>query len=351
MYENLKKLLFKCDPEKVHNFAEMALNCAQKTPFALEFLAKNYAFVDRSLSQKIWDLEFFSPLGLAAGFDKNGTMIRALTALGFGFVEAGTVTPVAQSGNPKPRIWRHIDKSSLQNAMGFNNNGVEALVKRVEKLKPFVAPIGINVGKNKLTSTENALNDYKICVEKSHNVADYLVFNLSSPNTPALRDLQSESFVKELFVMAKKITKKPALLKIAPDLDPANAVEISRSAISNGADGIIATNTTNDYTLISGSETNGGGLSGEVLRLKSRELFGTLAKEFFGKTVLISAGGIMDSDEAYRRIKLGASLVQGYTGFIYAGPEYAKGVLAGVVKLMKQDGFSHISEAIGADLR
>lgn len=347
-YEKSKNILFKLDPENAHNLAEMGLIVAQKLPFVLKVMAENFVFMDRSLTTTLWGKEFLNPFGLAAGFDKNGTMIRSMAALGFGFVESGTVTPKPQAGNDKPRIWRHIEKRSLQNAMGFNNKGVEKLVENVSKLQPFVLPIGINVGKNKTTPAENAISDYKICVEKSHEVADYLVFNLSSPNTPGLRDLQSEAFIADLFNMAKEITDKPLLLKIAPDLEVRNAIELCKKAVECGASGIIATNTTNDYCLIEGSEANGGGLSGEILRTKSRNFFIEIAKELYGKTVLVSAGGVMDGDEAYERITHGASLVQGYTGFIYAGPEYASGVNKRILDLMKKDGFEHISQAIGS---
>lgn len=350
-YEALREWLFKLQPETAHNMAETAMRLAEKTPYALKFMAENYALVSDRLTQNVWGLEFLNPLGLAAGFDKNGTMIRPMTALGFGFIETGTVTPKPQPGNPKPRLWRHVGHKSLQNAMGFNNDGVDALVDRLEKLTPYVLPIGVNVGKNKATPADKALEDYRICVEKSESVADYLVFNLSSPNTPGLRDLQSESFVRNLFAMAKTLTQKPVLLKIAPDLEAGNALSLCQSAIEAGAAGIIATNTTNQYDLIAGSEANGGGLSGEILREKSRLLFDALSSELFGQTVLISCGGIMDADEAWKRIKMGATLVQGYTGFIYGGPAYASTLLRGVIARMKDEGFSHITDAIGADRR
>ncbi|GHS88934.1 dihydroorotate dehydrogenase (quinone) [Campylobacterota bacterium] len=350
-YTALRSLLFKLPPETAHTLAETAFVCAQKTPFVLGLLAQKYADTHEDIRQKIFDLNFPNPVGIGAGFDKNGTMIRPLAALGFGFIEIGTATPKPQNGNKKPRLWRHIAHGSLQNAMGFNNRGIEKIAARAAKLAPFAIPIGINLGKNKTTPNENAIADYLIGLEKSHHAADYFVFNISSPNTPNLRDLQNGSFITELFTAAAAITAKPLLLKIAPDLAIEDAVELCNAAIGAGARGIIAANTTNDYSLIAGSEARGGGLSGAILTTKSREFFGAIAKEFFGRTILVSCGGIMDADEAWARIKMGASLVQCYTGFIYGGASFAKSIALGVADRMKSEGFETIAQAIGADRR
>ena len=350
-YQTLRDQLFRFSPETAHNLAETAMRVADRTPYALSLMADRYVQVESALTQRVWDLDFYNPIGMAAGFDKNGTMIRPLTALGFGFIEVGTVTPQPQSGNDKPRLWRHIDHKSLQNAMGFNNAGVKALMKRVERLHPFAIPIGINVGKNKTTSPENALEDYRRCVEAAKDHADYLVFNLSSPNTPGLRDLQSEAFIRALFEMATALTDRPVLVKIAPDMSADEAIALSKTAIDAGAKGIIATNTTNDYALIEGSEKSGGGLSGAVLTEKSRALFDALSAALYGQTVLISCGGITTPKEAYRRIRMGASLVQVYTHFIYEGPSLCGDWSASLLQLMQNDGFENISDAIGADRR
>jgi dihydroorotate dehydrogenase len=337
-------------PEGAHTFAEFALRGAEKIPFALGAIANRYAAIDLSLKQTLFGLDFHNPFGVAAGFDKNATMIRPLAALGFGFIEVGSITPKPQSGNPKPRLWRHIERRSLQNAMGFNNDGLDAVLARVKTLTPFAIPIGVNLGKNKTTANEKALEDYEIGVKKAALVADYLAFNLSSPNTPNLRDLQSESFIRDLFAMARSITQKPAFLKIAPDLSAKEAIALSVAAIDSGSSGIIAANTTNDYSLIAGSEPNGGGLSGACLSEKSREFFKAIAKELFGKTTLISSGGIMDASEAWLRIKLGASLIQGFTGFIYGGAAFAKTVNSKIAEKIKAEGFANVSEAVGSAL-
>ncbi|GHV09509.1 dihydroorotate dehydrogenase (quinone) [Campylobacterota bacterium] len=346
-YETLRSLLFKLPPETAHTLAEFALRTAALTPFALGAVAAR-CVSQADLKQTIFGLKFPNPIGIGAGFDKNGTMIRPLAALGFGFIEVGTGTPKAQSGNPKPRMWRHIGEHSLQNAMGFNNDGLEAIVRRVSALQPFVLPIGINLGKNKTTPNEKALEDYRVGIEKAANGADYLVFNLSSPNTPNLRDLQSESFVRDLFALARTLTTKPILLKIAPDLDAANAIAIAQTAIECGASGVIATNTTNDYSLIAGSQTRGGGLSGAILAEKSRALFDALSAELYGKTVLISCGGIMDADEAWQRIKMGASLIQVFTGLIYGGAGFAATLADGIWERLNREGFTKIEDAIGS---
>jgi dihydroorotate dehydrogenase len=347
-YRALRNALFTLPPEGAHTLAEIALRFARKSPFVLPAIASRCVVYDPALKQTILGLDFQNPVTIAAGFDKNATMIAPLAALGFGAIEVGTITPKPQNGNAKPRLWRHIAQKSMQNAMGFNNDGLKAVVNRLRKLTPFAVPIGVNLGKNKTTPNEKALDDYRVGLEATAEVADYLVFNLSSPNTPALRDLQSETFVGDLFDMARSKTQKPIFLKIAPDLEPSEAIKISIKAVEKGAKGIIAANTTNDYSLIDASAANGGGLSGAVLSEKSRKLFAALSSELFGKTTLISSGGIMDENEAWQRIKLGASLIQVFTGFIYGGYAFAKTINEGIIEKMKAEGFNHIGEAIGS---
>ncbi len=349
-YEILKKILFCFSPENAHNIAEFTFRFfseyCQSVP---SFLATKYFVTDKMLEQRIFETTFLNPVGIAAGFDKNATMIKMLTSLGFGHVEYGTMTPLPQSGNKKPRMFRYPEFETIQNAMGFNNDGMDKVAKRVKKIFPYATPLGANIGKNKNTSPENALEDYSKLIETFKDLSDYLVINISSPNTPGLRDLQNEKFIKELFIMAKNLTGKPILLKIAPDLEVSDAISICKVALANGANGIIATNTTIDYSLLPNSQ-NFGGLSGKVLKEKSYNLFKELAKEFFGKTVLISVGGIDSAEEAYRRIKAGASLVQIYSSFIFGGPKLVKEINQEMIAMMKRDGFNHISEAIGSDL-
>jgi dihydroorotate dehydrogenase len=349
-YTTLKKILFKLNPETAHSLGEFSLQVLPKISPLYNYMVKKNFIVDYKLSQTLLGIHFENPVGLAAGFDKNATMIPAMKALGFGFTEIGTMTPKPQEGNPKPRLFRHKDEKSLQNAMGFNNDGSAVVAHHLKQHFPFDIPIGANIGKNKNTPQEEALNDYKILIEKFESISDYLVINISSPNTPNLRDLQNETFINALFSMAKELTKKPIFLKIAPDMQEEAAIELCKTAVHAGASGIIATNTTIDYSLVANPYSIGG-LSGEVLRKKSYTLFKAIAKELFGQTVLISAGGISDAKEAYKRLKAGASLVQCYTGLIYEGPSMVRNINLGLLELMQQDGFKTIDEVIGSDLK
>lgn len=350
-YAAMKKIMFQFTPENAHHIAEFFFkNGANYAPFLLSPLA-NYFFInDPRLQQTIFNRVFANPLGLGAGFDKNATMIKMLTALGFGTIEYGTVTPEPQSGNPKPRLFRFVADESIQNAMGFNNEGMNVIAKRIEALYPFATPLCANIGKNKVTPSEEALKDYEKLIKRFDPLCDYMTINISSPNTPGLRDLQNDAFIKDLFVMAKELTSKPVLLKIAPDLDEKDAIELCSCALQNGAAGIVATNTTIDYSLLKNAK-DFGGISGKALTQKSFVLFEALAKEFFGKTILISVGGIDSADEAYRRLKAGASLIQTYTSFIFKGPSINRLINLGIVERMEKDGFNHISELIGCDRR
>lgn len=350
-YGLMKKFMFNFSPENAHLIAEFFFRSGTNyTPFILAPLAKHFFINDKRLEQNIFGKTFLNPLGLAAGFDKNATMIKMLTALGFGHIEYGTITPEPQDGNAKPRLFRYVEQESIQNAMGFNNEGMYKVAKRLEALYPFATPLGANIGKNKVTSPENALKDYEKLIKRFKDLSDYLVINISSPNTPGLRDLQNEQFIKDLFVMAKELTLKPVLLKIAPDLSTSDALHVSSTALENGAAGIVATNTTIDYSLLPNAK-DFGGISGKVLTEKSFALFEALAKEFFGKTTLISVGGIDSADEAYRRLKAGASLIQIYSAFIFKGPSLNRAINLGILERMERDGFSHISEVIGSDRR
>ncbi|MFA6788436.1 MAG: dihydroorotate dehydrogenase (quinone), partial [Arcobacteraceae bacterium] len=269
---------------------------------------------------------------------------------GFGFTEIGTMTPKPQEGNAKPRLFRHKEEKSLQNAMGFNNEGSAVVAKNLSSVYPNAIPIGANIGKNKNTSQEDALNDYKILIEKFKDISDYLVINISSPNTPNLRDLQNEKFIAELFTMARSLTLKPIFLKIAPDMEANVAIDLCKTAVNSGASGIIATNTTIDYSLVKEPKEIGG-ISGAVLAPKSYELFKAIAQELFGKTILISVGGINNAQEAYKRLKAGASLVQCYSGLIFEGPSMVRKINTGILELMEKDGFKTIHDVIGSDLK
>jgi len=351
IYKNIKNLLYKFEPEVAHLIGEKFMHYIESMPVIRDIWRTYNTVDDRRLHQNILGIDFKNPVGLGAGFDKKGSLIREMRSLGFGFSEIGTITPKPQEGNPKPRIYRHLKEETLQNAMGFNNDGMEIIKNRISNLAPFVIPVGINIGKNKITSEETAINDYLILIEKFHHLASYLVINISSPNTPNLRNLQNEKFIKALFSEGKKITTKPIFLKIAPDLSIENAINLSNFAVESGANGIIATNTTIDHSLIKNVQSFGGGLSGKVLRDKSFKLFEAIAKELYGKTVLISVGGIDSAEETYKRLQVGASLIQIYSALIFKGPSLPSEINRGILKLMRRDGYSHISEVIGSKLR
>jgi len=347
-YESIKPLLFKFEPETAHHIAEAVLRLPNICQIPFNPFLESHFVNDASLRQEIFGHTFLNPIGLGAGFDKNATMIRGIQILGFGFTEIGTVTPKPQPGNPKPRMFRHIEEESIQNAMGFNNDGAYKVIKRLKKRYPFTTPIGINIGKNKITAEKEAINDYTHLIKAFNGLGDYFVINISSPNTPGLRDLQNEEFIKNLFSQAKQLTAMPILLKIAPDMEIEDAVNLTKMAVENGADGIIATNTTIDYSLVKHPKTIGG-LSGAVLKEKSFKIFDAIAAELYGKTTLISVGGIDSAKEAYKRIRAGASLVQILSGLIFHGPDMIMNINNELIQLLKEDGFENISQAVGCD--
>jgi dihydroorotate dehydrogenase len=349
-YNTLKQIMFKLEPENAHALADYSLRdlpyCKQINNILIE---KNFVCND-ILTQEVFGTKFSNPIGLGAGFDKNATMVKAMMAMGFGYTEIGTMTPKPQEGNPKPRLFRFPQQESLQNAMGFNNKGSTAVIDNLKKVYPYAIPIGASIGKNKLTDEKMALSDYKILINSCKNIADYLVVNISSPNTPNLRDLQNEEFIKAVFTMAKEITNTPILLKIAPDMKSDTAIALCETAVKYGADGIVATNTSNDYTLLPNPKEFGG-ISGKVLSDKSYHLFKEIGKELYSKTTLISVGGISDAEDTYRRIKAGASLIQVYSGFVFKGPSMCKDINEELITLLKEDGYTNIKDAVGADFK
>ncbi len=349
-YDTLKKIFFRFDPETAHKIAEFGLRALYATPGGLEVLAKFGVYKDEILTQNIWNLSFDNPVGIAGGFDKNATMIAPLAALGFGHIDFGTFTPRPQSGNKKPRLFRLVSEQSIQNAMGFNNEGADVIEHRVQKIYPFAIPIAANIGKNKTTSNEDALSDYEVLARKFDGLCDFFIINVSSPNTPNLRALQENSFISELIGAMKKITNRPLVLKLAPDMSAAQAIALCECAVQSGASGIIINNTSVDYSL-SPNARDFGGLSGRLITEKSRKLFAQVARELFGRTILISCGGIDSAQEAYERIKSGASLVQIFTAFIFKGPFVAKLINEGLAELLRADGFNSVGEAVGVNLK
>ncbi len=338
MAVNLRSLAFLLDPESAHSLTKKWLK-------ASGFGVPKNAVEDKRLSQRLFGREFRNPVGLAAGFDKEAELIKQMAKIGFGFVEVGTVTPRAQPGNPKPRIVRFEEQQALQNWLGFNNRGMFDIYNNLHGY-PYSIPVGVNVGKNKDVPNERAVEDYKNCIEKLHGRSDYLTINISSPNTVGLRDLQNEKFVTSLLKAAKRITRKPIFIKISPDMKKGQGVALANAAIKNGATGIIATNTTIDYSLIKGAR-NQGGISGRPLREKSYKMIKELGGELPRKAILVSVGGIDSAKEAYSRILAGASLIQVYTGLVYNGFELVNEINKGLLALLEKDGFKDVSEAVG----
>lgn len=349
-YNLLKKLLFTLDPEIAHKVAEKTLPLLAYCPFIVNYFGSRYIIKEEALEQKIFGKTFSNPVGLAAGFDKNAKMLSFLPYCGFSFLELGTITPKPQKGNPRPRIFRFVEEQSIQNSMGFNNDGLDAIKKRLEDAKTFCLPLGINIGKNKDTTGDDVFKDYEILSEQLQYLGDFFIVNLSSPNTPELRDFLNEGFVSELFSRLREKTNKPIFLKLSPDQDIDEAKKVVNSAVAAGVSAIIANNTSVDKTLLKNPKDSGG-ISGLAIKQKSINFFNEIAKDFFDKTVLISVGGIFDGDDAYERIKNGANLVEVYSSFIYNGPSLVKNINTQILARLKQDGFNNISQAVGANYK
>jgi dihydroorotate dehydrogenase len=336
MYGLVKKILFRYDPEDVHHKVLKWLHKAYKNGMGKKYLQSNYNYQHPSLHREVFGLQFTNPVGLAAGFDKDAKHINELSCLGFGFIEIGTVTPKAQDGNEKPRLFRLPADSAIINRMGFNNEGVDAAAERLAEERPKGLIIGGNIGKNKNTPNEKAIDDYVYCFEKLFPVVDYFVVNVSSPNTPNLRDLQDKEPLFKLLqtLQIKNLQRpnpKPLLLKIAPDLTNEQIDDVLDIAQKVKLDGLVATNTTiSREGLISDikdiKDAHVGGLSGKPVRKRSTEIIKYISQKTNGQLPIIAVGGIFTPADAEEKIKAGASLVQVYTGFIYSGPAIAKNI-------------------------
>lgn len=329
MYKSLiRPLLFNFDPEKVHYFTFDALKWLFKIPGASSLLKNKFQLNDPRLERKVFGLTFKNPVGLAAGFDKNAVLYKELDQLGFGFIEIGTVTPKEQPGNEKKRLFRLKEDAAIINRMGFNNEGVEAAVKKLKSNKNIL--IGGNIGKNKNTPNDEAVNDYKICFEALFPYVDYFVVNVSSPNTPNLRALQDKEPLTALLntlqvLNLDRATPKPILLKIAPDLTDEQLLDIIEIINSTGIAGVIATNTTiSRENLQSENKVEMGGLSGKPLKNRSTEVIRFLSEKSKKAFPIIGVGGIHSAEDALEKLEAGASLIQLYTGFIYEGPGLIK---------------------------
>ena len=325
MYSLARIFLFCLDAELAHDLGLTSIEAAYRSG-----LHPLLATKPTPLPSKVFGLDFANPVGLAAGLDKNGAHVDALAALGFGYIEVGTTTPRAQAGNPKPRMWRLPEHEAIINRLGFNNGGVEALVRNVEKAK-FSGVLGINIGKNKDTPNENAVDDYLFCLTRVYARASYVTVNISSPNTQGLRDLQQEDTLERFLgtlvearerLASKHGQTKPMLLKIAPDLGESELDGIAEVALSTRIDGLICTNTTVDRSVIRGApyaeET--GGLSGKPLFQKATSVLRGMTQRLGGKIPAIGVGGILRGADAADKFAAGASLVQFYSGMVYRGP-------------------------------
>lgn len=351
-YKSIRKIFFKLDPEQAHCVAEMAMRAGVSLPLVSSFISQKACVNAPELMQSLPGGVYPNPVMIAGGFDKNATMLRALAALGFGGLEFGTFTPKPQNGNPKPRLFRLVEEESIQNAMGFNNKGADEIYNTVKPLYPFVLPIWANIGKNKLTPNEKALDDYLSLVSKFNPICDAFVINLSSPNTPNLRELLSFDFISELFSRLKGLSARPIFLKISPDMSNQSAVKLCEHTVNLGAAGVIVANTSTDYSLSSSPDLKDfGGLSGKVIAARAKELLKEIAGALYGRCVIVASGGISSANDAYERIKLGANLVQIFSAFIYEGPFLARRINEGLCELLAQDGYAHISEAVGASIR
>ena len=329
----IRPVLFLFDPEKIHHFVFSFLKWSGKIPGVKPLLRSIYCYEDKRLEKRILGITFKNPVGLAAGFDKDAALIDEADCLGFGFIEIGTLTPKPQPGNDKPRLFRLPADQALINRMGFNNRGALEAVERLKKRKSTVV-VGGNIGKNKVTENENAIDDYRFCFEALYEHVDYFVVNVSSPNTPGLRALQEKEPLRNLLATVKKLslskpTLKPVLLKIAPDLTNGQLDDVIGIVKETGTDGIIATNTTisreglqTDKTVL--ENIGNGGLSGKPLTSRATEVIRYLRAGFGPGFPIIGVGGIMTAADALDKLDAGADLVQLYTGFIYEGPALIK---------------------------
>jgi dihydroorotate dehydrogenase len=358
----LRPLLFRLPPETAHELALHSLPLALGTRLTRNFVARRFNRSPFGPLQR-FGLTFANPVGLAAGFDKDGIALDALAALGFGHIEAGTFTYQSQPGNPRPRLFRLPLDKALINRAGFNNHGATAFAARIRKHKPECV-LGVSIGKSRAAPIEDAVSDYLKCFETVYPVADYIAVNVSSPNTPGLRDLQKANELEtllnalqqrnqELAAQSSRVELLPLLVKLAPDLDQQELELIVNVAKHANVAGIIATNTTIERAglLTPPAEVKAcgeGGLSGAPLRSRSTQMIANLYRLSAGSLVIIGVGGIFTAEDAWEKICAGASLVQLYTGFIYQGPAIAREINDGLAEILKREGISSFDEAVGS---
>lgn len=351
LWEKLvRPILFRLDAETAHEIGINALANGLARPFTTR---KEFP----ELSTERFGLKFDNPLGIAAGFDKNGIAVKQLASLGFGFVEVGTVTFDPQQGNEKPRMFRLPEDNALINRLGFNNHGAEKVAKRLAEIERKCV-VGVNIGKNKTVPNEEAVENYLKSFDLVHSVADYIAINISSPNTPNLRELQKAENLEDLLSALQKRNSemceganlKPLLVKIAPDLNKSEIETIVDICRRHAIAGIIATNTTisrDSLTTKNVGNLGVGGLSGKPLARRSNEVISTIYRYSQGKLPIIGVGGIFNGEDAFEKIAAGASLLQAYTGFVYGGPSFARSVNKGLAEILKKKGFDRLDDAIG----
>jgi dihydroorotate dehydrogenase len=362
LYRWLRPLLFAIPAETIHGWASRGLSLAQRR---LQRSGGRAASTDPLLHQQLWGLTFPNPVGLAAGFDKNGALPHVWAALGFGFAELGTVTAEAQPGNPPPRLFRLPAEHGLLNRLGFNNHGAAAVARdlraRLHLHRPDI-PLGINLGKSRVTPLERAVDDYRTSLSLLFDCADYVVVNVSSPNTPGLRDLQGEAQLAPLLEVLqvdvrrlsaeRGVAPRPLLVKVAPDLSDDGLRAVTDVALSCGIAGLIATNTTVDRTLLPAGHplaAEAGGISGAPLRERATAVIRRLYRLSGGRLPIVGVGGIFSADDAYAKIRAGASLVQLYTGFVYEGPGLPRRICRGLRERLVRDRCASVADAVGSD--
>ena len=335
MYSLLRKILFLFDAELIHEFSVFSIKLFNKIPLS-DYIIKKFFYVDdKRLERNILGLKFKNPVGLAAGFDKNAECYNEFSNFGFGFIEIGTVTPIPQPGNPKKRIFRLVEDKSLINRLGFNNKGLSSIVNNLKKQRDII--IGANIGKNFFTKNNEAYNDYLQCISELNEFIDYFAVNISSPNTKGLREFHDKSLLRPLLDKLikfndKQNNKRPLLLKISPDLSEEQLAEIVVLIKDLNLDGIIATNTTVSRDgATSKFKMQQGGMSGQLLKIKSNTIVKYLRKNLGENFPIIGVGGIMSADDAIERLNSGADLIQIYTGFIYRGPSLIKEINKAII--------------------
>ncbi len=350
-YRLIRPALFAADPELVHHWTLRLLEVAPWVPGLVGAWSAAQTVTHPALTVSAWGLTFANPVGLAAGFDKDGTALAGLAVLGCSFAEVGTVTPRPQGGNPRPRLFRLPQEEALINRMGFNNAGAEAVARHLARLGRRPLVVGVNVGKNRETPLERAADDYAACARVLADRADFFVINVSSPNTPGLRQLQAAEHLQELVVRVRaEVGGKPVLVKLAPDLADADLEAAVAAALAGGAAGFVATNTTVARDGLSHPRAaEAGGLSGRPLFARSTAVLRQVYRLTGGRVPLIGVGGIFSAEDAYAKIRAGATLVQVYTGLIYRGPGLVAAINRGLVRLLERDGFTHLQEAVGCD--